>query len=132
MNQYISADNLNRYTTGIYDTKDKAMPDLQRMISLGYTDAFIMDLSRFLENTGNKNDSTSAEDYYFTIQFSATRKPADKKKFGYIENIRVTKGDDGFYQYSSGLYISRFLAEKELEKIRSKGYPDAFIKKIHR
>ena len=126
LTQYISGDNFFRYTTGIYFSRDSARTHLQKIINRGFPDAFIVELSAYEVNP----DITINKDYFYTIQFSATRKPSNKKEFKKISNIRMNFGDDGYYRYTSGIYSSRYSAQVELNKIRSLGFSDAFIKKI--
>ncbi len=128
----ISEDGYNRYITGIYPTRELAQNDLQNIIYKGYSDAFIMEISQYKGFSYTKDSLAVNEKFYYTIQFTALRKPADKKKFKGIENIRVSLEQNGFYQYSTGLFPSRFLAERELEGIKSLGFTDAFIRKLEK
>jgi len=72
------------------------------------------------------------QEFYFTVQLSATKKPADKKKFNEIKNLRINLEKDGYYHYSTGLFQDRTIAEKELERIKGLGFPDAFIRKVEK
>ena len=130
--QIRSKDGFYRYISGIYDKYDVAQDSLVTFVVKGYTDAFIIPLSRFDSSLHEDEIRPEDYDYYFTIQFSATRKPAGEEFFRDIENIVSYKGPDGFYRYSTGIYLNRSEAEKTLNEIREKGYQDAFIKKISR
>ncbi|MGC9343754.1 MAG: SPOR domain-containing protein, partial [Bacteroidales bacterium] len=74
--------------------------------------------------------NTDNLDYYYTIQFSATLKEVDSSRFDNLENVVKSHGTDGYYRYSSGIFINRREAEIMLDRIRKEGFADAFIKKI--
>ena len=98
----------------------------------GYTDAFIIPLSRFDKSLDENEILPEDYDFYFTIQFVATRKPAEDSFFQNIPDVQTIKGSDGFYRYSTGIYLNKGEAEKTLMDIKAKGYKDAFIKKVSR
>jgi outer membrane protein OmpA-like peptidoglycan-associated protein len=128
--QIRSSDGFYRYLTGIFDIYSEAQDSLVNFVLKGYTDAFIIPLSRFDKSLGENEILTENYDYYFTIQFVATRKPADNSFFENIPDVQTIKGADGFYRYSTGIYLNKPEAEKILMQIKSKGYRDAFIKKV--
>jgi hypothetical protein len=128
--QFISDDGLNRYITGFYAKKDSAQMDLEKLVSLGYSDAFITDLNQYSKIPPQNDGTTVSTQYYFTIQFSATKMPLGKKNFKGITDINIHRGKDGYYYYNTGLFPTRFMAEKEMARLRSIGYTDTFIRQI--
>ena len=89
-----------------------------------------MVLSRYQGNKGLSEKKDTVQGIKFTIQLSATKKPADKKKFKEIKNLKINLEKDGYYHYSTGLFQDKSVAEKELERIKGLGFPDAFIRKV--
>lgn len=66
----------------------------------------------------------------FTIQIMAlTKKPLDSSYFK-IPDLKVSKGNDGFYRYFTGEYNSFSEALSDLRRIRNFGFHDAFIQKM--
>jgi len=63
----------------------------------------------------------------FNIQVGAFRNPIPQDLFRGFEPVIALKGKDGFIRYSTGLYDSFDTAKIVLRKVRSLGYPDAFI-----
>jgi len=86
------------------------------LVRRGYTDAFI----RRKSFVG-----------YFTIQVMAVPGPViDLTRFGNLPDISVTRGSDTFCRYTTGAYRSKEEARAELERIRSLGYKDAFVRRV--
>ena len=130
--QIQSTDGFHRYITGVFEDYTLAQDSLVNFVLQGFTDAFIIPLSRFDKTLDKGELLLENYEFYFTIQFSATRKPANKEYFKKIENILSYKGKDGFYRYSTGIFLNKLDAEKTLQKIKDLGYSDAFIKKVSR
>jgi hypothetical protein len=128
--QYISGDGLNRYTTGFYLNKDSAQIVLERLISKGYSDAFITGIEQFTRFPSLPDEPGAQADQYFTVQLSTTRIPPGKKALRGISDINVRYDKDGNYNLNSGLFPSRHLAEIEMTRLRSIGFTDACIKQI--
>lgn len=127
VSEILCEDGYYRYITGIFESKDKAAEELQKKYTARHPDAFIVSLEKYQP----RQDHEEVPDgIYYTIQFSATRKPADRNTYRDIGRIRVSLGSDGFYRYSTGIYTARHDAEVEMERIRSLGYGDAFLRKI--
>ncbi|MCK4919695.1 MAG: OmpA family protein [Bacteroidales bacterium] len=123
-------DNFYRYISGVFDQYPKAQDSLVHFVLKGFTDAIIIPLSRYDETLDEGEIIIDNYKFYYTIQFSATRKPANENYFKNIENIVSFKGNDGFYRYSTGIFINKPEAEKMLMEIKKLGYNDAFIKKV--
>ena len=130
--QLQSTDGFYRYIVGVFDNYLIAQDSLVNYVLKGYTDAFIIPISRFDKTLDKGQLLLENYDFYYTIQFSATRKPAGKNYFEQIENIVSYKGKDGFYRYSTGIFLNKLEAEKTLQNIKGIGFKDAFIKKVSR
>ncbi len=123
-------DGISRYISGVYKKYDNALGDLSTFMSEGYHDAFINQVIRYsgIKDSGDINFGEL--DFYYTVQLSATRKPINEKNLKDIENISLNKGSDGFYRYSSGVFLNRNEAEKQLETVKKLGFEDAFVRKV--
>ena len=130
--QIQSSDGFYRYIAGVFDDYLMGQDSLVNYVLQGFTDAFIIPLSRFDKTLDKGQILLENYDFYFTIQFSATRKPADNEYFEQIENIVSYKGNDGFYRYSTGIFLNKLEAEKTLQNIKALGFKDAFVKKVSR
>ncbi len=51
-------------------------------------------------------------------------------KFRNLENVKVTKGKNNYFRYSSGNYEGYNKAKSALVEIHKIGYPNAFIKAV--
>jgi hypothetical protein len=87
-------------------------------------------LSRYAGNDAAKPGPPDPDLSYYTVQFSAVRKAADRNKYKNLGNVSTSFGEDGYYRYSVGIYNNRQEAEIELNRIKSLGYTDAFLKKL--
>jgi hypothetical protein len=112
-----SPDGFYRYTVGRLTSVEKAEEVLARVKSLGYSSAFVR------INRSNQ---------FFTIQLVALKKPVEATYFKDIQDISISKGADGFYRYSCGLFIDYAQAQDELKRLAEMGYTGAFIKKVIR
>ncbi len=126
-------DGYHRYVHGRYKDLEEAREALSGIFDLGYRDAFIMDLSRFSQiaegtKTAGKSKATDQTPGY-TIQFSATKVRARPGKFSDIGDVQVTRGDDGFFRYTTGRFQNRYDAQKRLAEIHRLGYTDVFLRK---
>ncbi len=110
-----SPDGFYRYSVGSTESMNEAITTLSKVKALGYSNAYI------------RIDNFDAN---YTIQLLATRKPADMAKFSNIENVKESKGDDGFYRYTVGSFANHNDAKNTLASIKESGYNTAFIKKI--
>ena len=129
VSELIGSDGLYRYVMGFYTEKPLALKALQEVYAYIYPDAFVISLEKYTKKealTGNNETGT----VYYTVQFNASRKAADKHKYKSLGEVRINLGADGFYRYSIGLFDDRQKAEIELKRIKSLGYSDAFLRKI--
>ncbi|MCG8702188.1 MAG: hypothetical protein MI922_29310, partial [Bacteroidales bacterium] len=81
--------------------------------------------SNIKTNQAVKHQSQSA---LFTIQIIALQKPRNASYFIPLEDITVSKGNDGYYRYTIGEYDQIFQAITEMNKLRSIGFDRAFIR----
>ncbi|MCF8379247.1 MAG: OmpA family protein [Bacteroidales bacterium] len=128
--QIQSKDKFYRYISGVFDEYSEAQDSLVYFVLKGYTDAFIIPLARFDATIAEDEIIMDNYDFYYTIQFSATRKPANEDYFKDIENIVSYKGKDDFYRYSTGIFLNKLEADKTLQEIKKMGFSDAFVKRV--
>ncbi len=113
-------DGIYRYTYGKFKTRAGAQLEKERIQSLGYPDAFIVELNKFKEKIVVKSE--------FTIQLKSSSTPIKLVVFKKLkDNVKELIGNDGNFKYIYGSYKTINEARKDLEKIRKEGYPDAFI-----
>ncbi len=122
-------DGIFRYITGVFDSFEEAQKQLPFHVKNGFTDAFVNQLSRYWDQTG-EHESEDSAGYYYTVQFSALIKPPAPDYFKDTDKTILTRGNDGFYRYSSGIFFNISDAEKHLLKLKDKGFYDAFVRKI--
>jgi len=130
VSQLAGEDGYYRYFTGFYHTREQALKDFQEQLSVKFPDAFITSLHN---NSEASLDTVLTPGYlktYYTIQFSAVRNPAERNKFKALQNVRVSFGEDGYYKYSVGLFDNRHEAEIELNRVKSLGYADTFLRRL--
>ncbi|MCD6347205.1 MAG: SPOR domain-containing protein [Bacteroidales bacterium] len=70
------------------------------------------------------------EDNLWTLQFSASRNKLTARNLKGLKNTRMFKGKDGYYRYVYGTYSSRQEANQAISYLQSKGFSQAFPKKI--
>lgn len=84
------------------------------------------------QNTNPSNTSTNS----YTIQLMSSKEPMDTegqsfKKIGIpVKRIKLNTTNSYKYRYTCGTYKSQEEAKKDLEKVRSNGFKDAYIIKI--
>ncbi len=128
---YEGKDGYHRYVTGIFETHGQAMARLSHYLEEGYTDAFVMPLSNYITISPAEPDRNTSN-FYFTIQITATKNRPDPSGFTQLRDLRITKGNDGFFRISEGIYMDMSDAEKALQRVRGEGYTDAFIRKVRK
>ena len=128
--QFMSEDGFNRYTTGFYLKMEDAEADLEKLIGKGYADAFIIAVNQYSNIPSTEDGAEISTQFYYTILFSSTKVPPGKKTFKGITDINIRKDKDGYYHYHTGLFPTRFMAEKEMARLRASGYTNTFIKQI--
>lgn len=100
--------------------------------SIGNTDNIqeIEMLQQKLRNHGYNNVwvRINREHPGYTIQFLALQKPKSIKMFEELSDVMVYRGKDGMYRYCVGKYSTPEEALTDIERIKSLGYSDAFIR----
>ena len=119
-------DKIYRYISGIYDDYARAQKQLDDFRKAGFNDAFIAQRSKY-DFKGIENQSSVT---YYTVQLFALKQPYEPRLIKDIENINLSRGKDGIYRYSTGMYINSVDAEKQLVEMKNKGFSDAFIKRV--
>jgi len=150
-------DGFVRYTVGEYSTFADASRELDRIKSLGYADAFVLNLKRLtLENSpvsgssafssgsgssGSKSGvsgGSSGKPFVpvpgqkYTIQLAAMRFPVYISEFEGFKDVKeYYMKSDRIYRYCVGIYEGN-QALSELEKVKASGYKDAYLVPIER
>lgn len=86
------------------------------------------------QETSNKqfaNIEVDAYEGFYTIQVMALIIPVQAEHFSNVNEISVTKGSDGIHRYTTGMFSSKEEAIAYLNEIRSKGYSDAFVRRVN-
>lgn len=109
-------DGFYRYTVGSTESREEAIAMKDKVVSLGYSDAFVRQVPKPFNFT-------------FSIQLMALRNPVDPSTLGKINKLTVEQGDDNWYRYFVGSYNTLEDAQLDLQRIVSLGYKDAFIRK---
>ncbi len=109
-------DGFYRYTVGSTESRDEAIAMKDKVVSLGYSDAFVRQVPRPFN-------------HIYSIQILALRNPVEPSSLGKINNLTLEQGDDNWYRYFVGNYHTQEDAEQDLQRIVSLGYKDAFIRK---
>ena len=63
----------------------------------------------------------------YGVQVGALINPSFTAEFQKLKNVEVYVDENGVYRYVMGSFAFRSQAERLLQEVRSKGYPDAFI-----
>lgn len=124
-----SSDGYYKVLYGNFDTYEAASSELERVWNAGFSDAFITGQPGATREKGSP-DAVNAGSEVYTIQVVALRTQVGSNYFSRLDDIRVVEGDDGFFRYIYGEYTNLGEARNELERIRSLGYQDAFIRNI--
>lgn len=130
ISELYGSDGLYRYVMGFYLEKSDAQTDLHDIYLQKYPDAFVISLEKYTRKDSTGANRQLSNTIYYTVQFNASRKAADKHKYKALGEVRINLGADGFYRYSIGLFDDRQKALEELARIKSLGYTDAFLRKI--
>lgn len=115
-----------RYTTGEFSSLTDARHALNDLNSKGYKNAFIRlhSLDDYLAQAAKIRPVT------YTIQFMALKKEANPDGLGVPDKVKVSYGEDGWYRYTTGEFKSLASARHALNDIISRGFKDAYIRKI--
>jgi outer membrane protein OmpA-like peptidoglycan-associated protein len=123
---YKGDDGLTRYYVGNYSSKSLAKEQLSNIKQLGYSDAFIVPISRYSSNS----KVPSYHRGVYTIQIITSYCKVSKAFLSKLPNWKASKGNDPYIRYSTGEFDTWEEAQMMLRKIHQLGYSDAFVRRI--
>ncbi len=133
--EFNCADGYMKYCVGSFATHKLAENELVYYRDLGYTQAFIVNTSKYNlkgdeSNVGNRNFVPDPNKFY-TIQLSAFRFPVYLSHFKGIEQDDIMEFylKDKIYRYTTGKYKYEE-AVAELGKIKAKGFKNAYVTEL--
>lgn len=119
-------DGFTRYTYRKFTSYQEAVKEMNRLIRMGYWDAFIRTvINDQLLYSGMKY----SEKYTYTIQVMALRYPKPLAYFSDLGNVKVFSDADGLYRYTYRSYQNKGEAINDLGYVLRRGYWDAFVRK---
>ncbi len=132
--EYACTDGFVRYTVGPYDSYVAAKADIARIHSLGYVEAFVVDVRKYElhEDLGNAfkfdetGDTPPDPSGIYTVQLAAFRYPVYVSYFAEFDHVMEFYLKDKIYRYCVGKYTGN-TALAELARIRAMGYPQAYL-----
>ena len=119
-------DGFTRYTYKKYTSYQEAITEMNRLIRIGYWDAFVRTvINEQLLYSGIKYSENSV----YTIQIMALRFPKPLSYFSDLGDVKVFSDLDGLYRYTFGAYKNKSEAVSKLGFVLKRGYWDAFVRK---
>lgn len=119
-------DGFTRYTYKKYTSYQEAITEMNRLIRMGYWDAFVRTvINEQLLYSGMKY----SENYIYTIQVMALQFPKPLSYFADLGNVKMFSDLDGLYRYTLGAYKNKSDAITKLGFVLKRGYWDAFVRK---
>ncbi len=123
---YVGEDGLTRFTYRKFKSYNKAVKVMNRLIRMGYWDAFIRTvINDKLLYSGVQYTGTNT----YTIQVMALRYPKPLSYFKDLGDVSVFVDKTGLYRYTYGSYNSKRDAILDLGTALKNGYWDAFVRK---
>ena len=119
-NQYL-------YTAGNFDNRIEAVKLLNHAIDSGFPEAQLMEKRQLEALVASLIKDEVSPVVTFTIQFIALKEPKPLSYFKNLQPVTKFEGRDGLTRYVYGEFREIDVAFDELEKVRNKGYHDAFI-----
>ena len=120
------SDGFTRYTYRKFKSYHKANQEMNRLIRMGYWDAFVRTvINDQLLYSGMKYRENSN----YTIQLMALRHPRPLSYFKDLGNVNMFVDQNGMYRYTFGSYSSKSEAIRDLGTALKNGYWDAFVRK---
>ncbi len=129
--EFVCNDGYVRYSVGEYYSFANAAQDLDQIKSLGYHDAFVLNL-RHIALKNNDYIQTTTDRIVvepgvkYTIQLAAYRFPVYINEFKEFDDVFEFYMKDRIYRYTVGAYDGN-IAQAELDRVKRSGYPDAFL-----
>lgn len=126
--EFACNDGYVRYTVGSYSSKEEACNEIKRIKAKGYTECFVVDIRDYnLDGSYSKpGNFTPDGQTTYTVQIAALRYPVYVDHFDEFDDVKEFYPDDRIYRYTVGEY-SGDEALKALNRIKSKGYPQAHL-----
>lgn len=119
-------DGFTRYTYKKYSSYQEAVTQMNRLIRMGYWDAFIRTvINDQLLYSGMKY----SENYTYTIQVMALRYPKPLDFFADLGKVKIFSDRNGLYRYTYRVYKNKGEAIHDLGYVLRRGYWDAFVRK---
>lgn len=82
-------------------------------------------------NPKTETDNTKPDiDFFYTVQIGATPivTAEEKKKYGSLPDMKIIAAEDGKMQrFTSGVFLTYTQAVAAQNKLKAKGYPDAYV-----
>ncbi|WP_372751200.1 hypothetical protein [Labilibaculum sp.] len=126
VNVFKGGDGFTRYTYKKFTSYQETVKEMNRLIRMGYWDAFIRTvINDQLLYSGMKY----SEKYTYTIQVMALRYPKPLTYFSDLGNVKVFSDTDGIYRYTYRSYQNKGEAINDLGYVLRRGYWDAFVRK---
>lgn len=140
VNQYINR-NLYHYSYKTFRTKNEAKRKLSDILKNGYWDAFVRKsflgesrIPRYnkTQEPVNKYTVEPKQEYIYTIQLNSSEDDVmpEEVKFMQQEKVVTYRNYDGISRYTYKKFVTFQEANRELQKLRKKIFPDAFIREI--
>ena len=124
-------DGIYRYTCGIFNSYADAMKEVSRLKTIGIENTFIINVTAISEKSCETKDMDEKlkilNKRSFSIQFSTLPKQINNGGFRSIAEYKSNQSSNGFFIYYTGNFPNYADALNERNKIRSLGYPDAYI-----
>jgi len=112
---------------GNFSSKSLAKEELDKIVNLGYSDAFIVPVSRY----STKGVVPSYHRGVYTIQVITSYCKVEKAFLRKLPNWKASKGkDDPYIRYTTGEFDTWDDAQIMLKKIQQLGYSDAFVRRM--
>ena len=119
-------DGFTRYTYKKFTSYQDALTEMNRLIRMGYWDAFIRTvINDQLLYPGMKFSERST----YTIQVMALRYPKALSFFSDLGKVKVFTDVNGLYRYTFKVYKNKTAAIRDLGYVLKRGYWDAFVRK---
>ncbi len=121
------ADSVYTYTFGRFYSYIQAEELLKSYVEASFPSARVIKTNELPLPAQEPAIIGGTENQHFAIQIVALRKPADMRNFRTMRDVKMIKGDDGFYRIVYGNYDSKSEAMKDLDETKKRGFDDAFV-----
>lgn len=126
VNVFSCDDGFTRYTYKKFTSFKSALAEMDRLIRMGYWDAFIRTvINDQLLYPGMKISDKST----YTIQLMALRYPKALSFFSDLSKVKIFSDANGLYRYTYKIYKNKNEAIQDLGYVLKRGYWDAFVRK---